>query len=161
MYNKKARDAGIEPEKMMAFTGDLVADERMFPDLHGFDIVVVSMALHHVEDPAKLLSELVRRLKPGGVVVALDWAPSDGGTHGAHGNHDHGHAHGKLSFAAHTIHREDLSPQTLFAWFRDAGCDLSGAYYVVVGEASHIPENVVNSTGGVWKNLFLAYARKD
>jgi SAM-dependent methyltransferase len=161
MFNKRAREAGIPPDAMMALRGDLLLDDDLpSPDLHGFDIAVMSMALHHVEDPGKILSELVKRLNPGGVIAVLDWVPDESGKHGCGNGHDPGCAHKKSSFAAHTINREDLGPRNIFAWLRDAGCNLEGAYYVVVGDASHIPEQLVDTPGGEWKNLFFAYATR-
>ena len=39
------------------------------------DLVVVSQSLHHVEEPAKVLREAARVLKPGGHVVVIELAP--------------------------------------------------------------------------------------
>lgn len=43
-----------------------------------FDIIHLSMVLHHIEDAGKLITELAQRLVPGGQLVIFDLAP-DGG----------------------------------------------------------------------------------
>jgi 2-polyprenyl-3-methyl-5-hydroxy-6-metoxy-1,4-benzoquinol methylase len=49
--------------------------------LDRFDLVVNTMALHHVEDPAPLLREFRRLLWPGGRVVLADLDTEDGSFH--------------------------------------------------------------------------------
>ena len=41
-----------------------------------------------------------------------------------------------------------------------AGCDLSTAYYAIMGEKSHMPEDVTKVPGGLHVNGFLAFAKK-
>ncbi|TQF10082.1 metalloregulator ArsR/SmtB family transcription factor [Myxococcus llanfairpwllgwyngyllgogerychwyrndrobwllllantysiliogogogochensis] len=41
------------------------------------DLVVISQSLHHVEDPACVLAEAARLLKPGGRLVLLELMPHD------------------------------------------------------------------------------------
>lgn len=43
----------------------------------GYDLVVLHMVLHHAEDPASVLAEAARVLKPGGRLVVVDLAPHD------------------------------------------------------------------------------------
>lgn len=38
------------------------------------DVVVASLSLHHVADPAVVLDRVVAALRPGGVVVVVEWA---------------------------------------------------------------------------------------
>lgn len=43
------------------------------PEWFGFDIAVMSMALHHVSDPVEMLRRLGQRLKNGRTLVIVDW----------------------------------------------------------------------------------------
>lgn len=50
------------------------ADDLGFPDGF-FDVVVSVMVLHHVEKLKPALKEMVRVLKPGGILVLVDYKP--------------------------------------------------------------------------------------
>lgn len=43
----------------------------------GFDCLIISFALHHVEDPIDFLKILQARIKPGGTLVVVDWLKHD------------------------------------------------------------------------------------
>ena len=60
------------------------------PFYHSFDLAVVGLGFHHFDDPGLAATRLVERLKPGGVLMIVDFLP--------HG-HFHGtsHNHGKES----------------------------------------------------------------
>ena len=74
------------------------------PDFFGFDVAGVCLGFHHFDDPELTARRLVERLRPGGVLLILDFfphAPASGGGHGhGHGHEDgqenqhHGPAHG-------------------------------------------------------------------
>jgi SAM-dependent methyltransferase len=77
-YKKSAVELGFGPERMNAYQHDLLGESETpsaVPELDKFDIAIVSMALHHVEDPGKLLQKLSEQLKPGGVCVIVDMIP--------------------------------------------------------------------------------------
>ena len=105
-YNRRAAEAGIPPEQMYATEGDLMhaSGEAAVsgPEYYGFDLALISLALHHLDDPVRGVKLLVERLKKGGVLVILDWMPAEGAhAHqgggpgcGGHGHH-HGSGHGK------------------------------------------------------------------
>jgi SAM-dependent methyltransferase len=46
----------------------------------GFDRVACRLALHHVEEPASVLSEMVRVCRPGGTLTVIDMVAPDGPT---------------------------------------------------------------------------------
>lgn len=109
-YNEMAQQAGISVEQMHAVQGcippssenTLLATEEFF----NFDLIVISMALHHIEDQASVLSGLHERLRSGGVLVVIDLAP-DAHSHdhtqgGKCGNHDNYHTQHKAR-VQHTI----------------------------------------------------------
>ena len=50
----------------------------------GFDIAAVSTALHHMDDPLLVARRLVDRLRPGGVLLVLDFTSHE--HHGVEGN---------------------------------------------------------------------------
>lgn len=60
---------------MLAVQGDLnnPQDSLAQPEWFDFDAAIISMALHHVQDPTDLLKRLQQRLKHGGSLVVIDW----------------------------------------------------------------------------------------
>ena len=64
-------------DRMWAVQGDLNRHDTTpvlsSPEWFGFDSLIISFALHHVEDPIDLLNLLKARVKPGGTVVVVDW----------------------------------------------------------------------------------------
>lgn len=121
-YNRTAARAGVPAARMRAVVGDLLggggtdeaetqkgdagagAPEEDFaaPEWTGFDLIAMSMALHHVHDPARMVAVLAARLAPGGTLVLVDFVAAEesgcrplGGHGGEHGHgHGHGHDHG-------------------------------------------------------------------
>lgn len=74
-------------------------------EMQGFDTIILHQVLHFLEDPARALREAAKRLKPGGRLLVVDFAP---------------HAHEFLrSEQAHR--RLGFSVQQIESWFRDAG----------------------------------------
>lgn len=84
-YNRLAGQLGVSPERMSAVQGNVLDDEHDSgssaamdgPDFSDVDAVFMTMALHHIQDPIALLSRLVQRLRPGGVLVVVDWLAAD------------------------------------------------------------------------------------
>ena len=95
-YQKRATGS------MRATRGDVMVAEASIsgPEFFNFDVIVMSMALHHVDNPELCIQQLVKRLVPGGTLVIIDWDPN-GCTlspwklgHAGHGEAGHGHGHG-------------------------------------------------------------------
>lgn len=65
------------------------------------DLAILVTVLHEVDDPARLLREVMRILKPGGRIGIAEWRPDRPLRAGAphHGEHGHGPQH------LHTDHR--------------------------------------------------------
>jgi SAM-dependent methyltransferase len=99
--------ASVEP------TNPPLSDE----ELNGFDLVVICMTLHHIEDVELATKRLAERLRPGGVLLVIDWAQQDGSSR-ASGLEavDHGHP------AAPTIAHHSFSKEQMFSLFEKAGC---------------------------------------
>ena len=60
---------------MWAIQGDLNEPSAALssPEWSGFDAAIISMALHHVADPAAFLVQLRQRVRRGGSLVIVDW----------------------------------------------------------------------------------------
>ena len=60
---------------MFAIQDDLssLSPKLMQPEWFDFDIVIISMALHHVPAPIDLLSQLRKRLTSGGTLLIVEW----------------------------------------------------------------------------------------
>lgn len=65
---------------MLAIQGDLndPQDSLTQPEWFDFDAAIISMALHHVQDPASLLKRLRQRVKHSGSLVVIDWLQQSG-----------------------------------------------------------------------------------
>lgn len=85
-YDATVSKLGLSTNEMMGVRGDLLGDAVQTEpslsekELSNFDLIAVSMALHHFEDPALSMKKLVSRLKTGGTILIIDWAPLDGST---------------------------------------------------------------------------------
>ena len=163
-YNITAREQGISESKMHAVQGDLMAPEvdpsLAGEDLFNFDLVVICMALHHLENPQEAVKRLVNRLKVGGVLVIIDWATgsekyrrqqetkkgnNDGGAH-------HDHRSGRYP-AAHTVAHDSFAREQIEGALKDAGC--SETDFVLASKPSVVPM----ATGGQMQ-LFFARGKK-
>ncbi|SPO05101.1 uncharacterized protein DNG_07786 [Cephalotrichum gorgonifer] len=158
-YNQRVLESEIPEGVMFAHEGDLLAptDSIATDELHGFDLAITSMALHHFSDPEAAISALVARLKPGGTVAVVDWA--SGGDKMPWGKGEGAAKHD----AKHTCHEksgEFLSWESLLPMLGRAGCDMATAYYAIIGEKSYMPEEATKVPGGVHANGFLAFAKR-
>lgn len=144
---------------MHAIRGDLTVPspiEASFPTLlgsnseySGFDLIVMSMALHHIEVPELLVGRLVERLGERGTVVIIDWTLKDPPQHQQaqlKGNESHE--------ASHTVIHEGFDKEQMYSILRQAGCD--EVDYLVLNEPSKVPASI-----GGQKQLFFARGRKE
>ncbi|ROW10577.1 hypothetical protein VMCG_01731 [Cytospora schulzeri] len=96
-YNVRARNQGLTEGEMAAFHGNLCVpgdeDPAAFrdPKFFDFDLAVVGLGFHHFDDPELAAKRLVARLRPGGVLMIIDFLPH--GPHGSDHGHDHHHDH--------------------------------------------------------------------
>ncbi|OAA65522.1 hypothetical protein SPI_02309 [Niveomyces insectorum RCEF 264] len=153
-YNEAAAKKGLTPERMRAVEVDLTGDDAEAeaaapgPEFRGFDLALVSMALHHMEHPGAVLKGLTGRLAPGGRLLVIDWAKpteeqakqgvaglpvrhsqdQDAGHDQGHG-HGHNHGHGQSSEqggknpanALHTVVHQGFSEKEMLDLFAGAG----------------------------------------
>lgn len=152
-YNAEAREAGMSETQMRAVRGDLMEPSGgplEGQDLFDFDLIIMSMALHHIDDPKKMVAKLVERLKPGGRAIIIDWIPSEqvasagndksshehSSNHGAHSDGPHHHDH-KPHPGAHTVSFDGFSNEQMQTMFKEAGC--SSSDYTLAESPSQVP----------------------
>ncbi|RYP55941.1 hypothetical protein DL769_010011 [Monosporascus sp. CRB-8-3] len=87
-YNAVARNQGLAPDEMHAVVGNLADPDKPDvlpgPEFRDFDLAAVGGGFHHFADPELAAARLVKRLRPGGVLLIWDFKP-----------HGHGHGHGE------------------------------------------------------------------
>lgn len=123
-YRATAAELNLPASRMQAVQGNLLVDPAevtthpALPDaeLQGFDLVAICMALHHVDDISVAAQRLAARLRPGGVLLIIDWA-----TPAAAVQHGHGHGH-QPHPAAHTISHDSFTEGQILGLFELAGC---------------------------------------
>ncbi|KAL9598027.1 MAG: hypothetical protein Q9219_004783 [cf. Caloplaca sp. 3 TL-2023] len=190
-YNDHAREANIPEEKMFAVRGDILASpsdndkeaaappppppafmERGNKEWSDFDVVVMSMTLHHVGDPAAAVAKLVERLRPGGSLVIVDWGlgreeagPGSGDGERSNedrkqeGGHHHHHQddHNPVPSSKDTITRAGFGQEEMEQMFRNAGCveedgEGGGVEVVEFRERTRLGDG----EGAVMQRLFVA-----
>ncbi|PYH46861.1 class I SAM-dependent methyltransferase [Aspergillus saccharolyticus JOP 1030-1] len=136
-FNRNAQEAGLGA-KMTGVKADLLAEtgseELSAAEYNNFDLVVVSMALHHFETPELALVRLGERLKKGGALMVLDiLAQGYHDHHHHHHHHDEHHGehhdstHQKLDFgeAEHTIGSHGFTLERIQQLYENAGLGLN------------------------------------
>lgn len=115
-YNKSVENQGIPQSEMFAYVGNLLDPTNPSPaslsgpKFYNFDIAAVGLGFHHFDNPAFAAKQLAERLKPGGVLMIIDFAP-----------HEHLHHHDHP--AAKTVTHMGFSEENIRSLFRDAGVD--------------------------------------
>ncbi|KAF4498565.1 hypothetical protein FAGAP_5268 [Fusarium agapanthi] len=77
-YDMLAEASGFNPDKMRARHGDLMdpkaspSPELGTPEFNDFDLIVMCMALHLVQDYTDMIQQLSERLRPGGALLIID-----------------------------------------------------------------------------------------
>ncbi|KAL4862037.1 hypothetical protein BDV12DRAFT_179343 [Aspergillus spectabilis] len=147
-FNKNVSEAG-RSSTMAGIRTDLLAEsapaEVSGPEYFEFDVVVVSMALHHFEHPEKALIRLSERLKKGGVMIIMDMIPEN--------HHDHGlHQMGEV---VNTISKHGFSLEEMQMMYAGSGIGI-GFKYQVLEERLEF-----NRDGNTfYKTIFLARGQK-
>ncbi|TEA20981.1 putative methyltransferase [Colletotrichum sidae] len=112
-YNARAENQGLSPSEMQAHQGDLTDPSTPHPEaftgpeFHNFDVASVGLGFHHFHDPEFAAKRLVDRLRPGGVLIILDFLP-------------HGAMDGALP-AADTVKHHGFSEERVRRMFEEAG----------------------------------------
>ncbi|WYZ43063.1 hypothetical protein EsH8_VI_000762 [Colletotrichum jinshuiense] len=163
-FNDCATRLGYDSSQAHAIAGDLYTDASLASP-GTFDVVIISMALHHLDDPPAMLNLLAQRLKPGGVLIAVEGI-------------DHNEPSAKEVKAVGESQPEDaevfehevlkttnrhvvFSEDVFKRWFEDSGCDGEKYVYIINDEVCHIPENIAGRPGGLNKKLVIAASVKE
>lgn len=161
-YNTLSESEDLS-SKMTATQGDLLSSSSLLqdPKFFNFDIIVMSMALHHVSDTQLMINKLHERLREGGILVIVDWLTMGLGGSG-HG-HGHKHAHNEgaggnedseqIIPAAHIVAHWGFSAEEMTKLFEGAGMvDVS---FMEGIEKSKVPVEM-----NYEQQMFIAKARK-
>lgn len=149
-YNRNAAAAGVS-DKVVGHKADLLAVSVPAgfsgPEFTDFDVVTVSMALHHFEHPDQALQRLARRLKKGGICLIIDLV--------AHTCHGHGQDSHDFGDAASTVKTHGFSREGMQQLFEGAGLQALFEYEV-------LPEPLVFNKDGevISKTAFIARAQR-
>lgn len=148
-YNQTAQETGLG-DKMMARKGDLLAenlsDDMKAPELFNFDLVVVSMSLHHFANPGTAMKRLGERLKKGGALFIIDFVPEDKPDHGFHG---------QFAEAAKTVRTHGFTRQDMEKLYSDAGLSEGSDYQVL-----EKPVEFTKNGDTMRKTVFVARSQK-
>ena len=157
-YNTLSQE-NLLSEKMSATQGDLLSPSSSTTDLFqdsrffNFDIIIMSMALHHVSDTQLMIEKLHERLSEGGVLVIVDWLTMGlGGTRDRHG-HQGGHGQEKKLPGSHTVAHFGFSMDEMKKLYEKAGM-------VDIGFMDGIEKSKVPAEMGGEQQVFIAKARK-
>ncbi|KAH8701697.1 SAM-dependent methyltransferase [Talaromyces proteolyticus] len=145
-YNKKAREFGISPEKMSATIGNILDDDLQDPEYQNFDMVFISMALHHFSDPSLAIKRLVEKLRTGGVFWIIDLIDEP--------NAEHEHKHFSPETAA-TVHRHGFNVKEVEDMFSKAGVSMN-----VKVEVVDKPFQFTRKGHSLKKTIFFARGQK-
>lgn len=138
-YRATANELGLSSSQMTTVQGNLLtADPVDFSStnppmteeqLSDFDLVAICMALHHVDDLDLAVKRLVERLRPGGVLLIIDWATKTDAGKGITGA-----AHP----ASHTVSHNSFTREQILGLFAGAGC--GEADFVLAERLSDVPK---------------------
>ncbi|KAJ5662459.1 uncharacterized protein N7477_010075 [Penicillium maclennaniae] len=176
-FNKNANVVDMS-SRMTGYKADLLSEpapqEFAGPEFSNFDVITISMALHHFEHADTALQKLAKRLKHGGACFIIDLVPhiekwghghdhSHGHSHDHADSHEHSHGHGpsheqmiqrEFGDAAHTVKTHGFSKDEMQKLFQDAGLSVKFDYKV-------LPEPLIFTKAGktVEKTVFIARAQ--
>ncbi|KAF5552215.1 hypothetical protein FNAPI_7130 [Fusarium napiforme] len=145
-YNMLAEAAGFDPEKMRAIHGDLMNPEASpsaeldTPEFNDFDLIVMCMALHHVQDYAAMIQRLSEKLRPNGILLIIDLvASSESGLP---------EAPKAKELSNHTMSKMGFTEKEVKTAFENAG--LEGWSWRWCSERSQVPQEI----GGEQQGFF-------
>lgn len=166
-YNQRAENQGLAKAEMFAYKGNLCDPDDpepaafASPEFSAFDVAAVGLGFHHFDNPQLAASRLVDRLKPGGVLLIVDFlthAPlsSAAGHSHHHGNH-HDHHHGPDASA--TVMHHGFSADEIRKIFEAAGAgtDFGLTDMGAITSSRKAPDGKVEE---LKRNIFLARGTK-
>lgn len=149
-FNKLAADAKLPDSQIYAVVGNLMDDTPnpaiAGPEWYSFDVAAIGLGFHHFERRPEMLHRLAERLKPGGVLLILDFLIGEG-VEVDDPQHWHRASHGTIAVPGFT-------EESMRDVYQGAGLD---AFEIRV-----FPEKVRMEFGDVekFRTVFLAKGRK-
>lgn len=145
-YNDLVSSFSSPPHTAHAQVGDLLTEAEPPPSLngpefHGFSIAAIGLGFHHFNDPSLALHRLAQRLKPGGVLLIIDFVEEQGVK--------------MPSVADHTIHRHGYEENEMKHFFEGGG--LLDFGWTVMPERVELE---LNEDSPISRKVFLARGRK-
>ncbi|KAF3359684.1 Putative coatomer subunit alpha [Verticillium dahliae VDG1] len=131
-FNARAENQGLSASEMRAYHGNLIDPSDPSPaalagaGFTGFDLAVVGLGFHHFDDPEYAAKQLVARLKPGGVLLIIDFFEHGNHGHAHDDKHGHGHGHARQRPANGVMHH-GFSEERMRAMFEGAGAGINYA----------------------------------
>lgn len=157
-FNELAREDNLAIERVSATQGDIMTVEPSHtlsePEFFNFDFILLSMALHHMADPKAVVAKLVERLRGGGVLAIVDWAPDDIADEVRKNTAAAG------TEVSETVTRHGLSAEDMAGLFVAAGCAEDSIGFLKNTETTHVPEAVTKVKSGMNGTIYIAKARK-
>ncbi|GFF31067.1 uncharacterized methyltransferase C1347.09 [Aspergillus udagawae] len=150
-FNINAQETGFA-DRMHGYHGDLLAepapDNLSGPEFFDFDLVAVSMALHHFDKPDLALKRLGERLKIDGMFLIIDLVPE--------AEHSTNGLHKAFPQASATVRTHGFTLENMQKLFKDAGMGQKFDYQV-------IQEPIVFKKEGkeFKKTIFIARAQRN
>lgn len=142
-YNEMALKSGYTPTKMHAVQGDIIepestpSPELSTPAYFNFDLIVMCLALHHIEDPDNMILQLSKRLRPGGILLIIDWVSDREG----------------IDFSKLSVNRMGFEEVEVKSAYEKAG--LEDWSWKLTSTPSPVPREIVGK-----QQLFFARGRK-
>ena len=179
-YNTSALNQGIPESEMSAVVGNLIdpsntsSSELEVPEFYNFDIAAVGMGWHHFPNPSFAAKRLAKRLKPGGVLLIIDFLPHErfdpihkhGDVKGEGHGHGRAHSHGEETpdgygdskmegAAAHTVTHFGFREEDIKKMFEGAGVGVDFKFVV-------LEKDIVFGSEGknMRRTAFMARGRK-
>lgn len=118
-FNKKAKDRNLTNIK--AYKHDILNDDIKE---NSFDLIVISMSLHHIENLDIFFKKSYEALKTGGVLCINDLEPEDGTFHKKHNNagvYHFGFSKNELINQTKPLGFSNFSYERVFIYERDYG----------------------------------------
>ena len=127
---------------MSAFTGNFLDPADPSPaafsgqEFHGFDLAVVGLVFHQLNDPILAATKLAERLKTGGVLLIIDF-PTD--EKASEQDHDGGfwrkHGHGSGDTTSKRGNQNRFGEEGIKGIFESASAGMNFGFEVIVKDA--------------------------